>query len=176
MGESETTVSGKQAKRQRAVEREAVNAEMKPIVTKFLRMAVNKLRGEYARRLKIIRQNDPEGVAELGAALTPCETCAFRTSADFTDGYDGFLQTSTLLVEALDEGYAFRCHYPKGPDDSEYRPRAFPCIGWLTLQSPIPGAFDVRELLGAEVVDIMVEGARILNPDHPANAAKPVIA
>lgn len=164
-------MSGKQAKRLRASERDIKVSEMKPVVVKFIRDALGKLRREYARRLRIIRRNDPEGVAALGDVLTPCQTCAFRTTADFTDGDDGFLKTSTLLVDALAKGRPFVCHLPKEPGDEDYRPREFPCIGWLTLQSPIPGPFDVRDLLGDKVVDLMVDGSRILNPErHEASA------
>ena len=167
-------MNGKRAKRQRAVKRDADVEEMRPVVVKFLRGAVDKLRHEYARRLKVIRQNDPEGVAALGEVLTPCQTCAFRKSADFTDGDQGFLQTSTVLVDTLAKGEPFMCHQPKNPGDDDYKPRDFPCIGWLTLQSPIPGLFDVREVLGDEVVNLMVEGSHILNPERrPANSKVP---
>lgn len=159
-------MSGKQAKRRRTEALTADAARSKPIVVEFLRGAVDKLRQEYARRLKFLRQNDPNGVEELGDILTPCETCAFRRTADFTDGYDGFLQTSCLLVEAMDEGQPFFCHLPKEPGDEDYKPREMPCIGWLTLQSPIPGPFSVRELLGDTVVDTMMEGSQILNPER----------
>jgi len=160
-------MSGKQAKRQRKAAMQTEVESMKPIVVKFIRGAVDKLRQEYARRLKIIRQNDPEGAAELADALTPCQTCAFSRTADFTDGYDGFLGTSCLLVEAMAEGRPFVCHQPKEPGElGDYLPREFPCIGWLTLQSPTPGPFDVRELLGDETVDTLIEGSRILNPER----------
>lgn len=161
-------MNGKKAKRQRTAAMLADVEESKSVVVRFLRDSVNKLRQEYARRLKIIRRHDPDGAAALGDALKPCATCAFRTSADFTDGDDGFLQTSCMLVAALDKGAAFLCHLPKQEGDEDYRPRDYPCIGWLTLQSPIPGPFAVRELLGDVVVDTMVEGSRILNPERHA--------
>lgn len=164
-------MNGKKAKRQRTAALLRDVEESKPAVVQFLRGAVDKLRHEYARRLRIIRHNDPAGAAELADVLAPCETCAFRKTADFTDGYDGFLQTSCLLIDALDKGRRFVCHLPKQPGDEDYRPRDFPCIGWLTLQSPIPGPFDVRELLGDLVVDTMVTGSRIMNPER--HAAKP---
>jgi hypothetical protein len=104
--------------------------------------------------------------AALAEILTPCETCAFRKTADFTDGETGFLQTSCELVAALDKGRRFVCHYPKEPGE-DYRPREFPCVGWMALQSPIPGdPLDVRALLGDGVVDTMVEGSRILSPER----------
>lgn len=161
-------MSGKQAKRRRTAVLAAEGEKAKPIVVRFIRDAIDKLRQEYARRLKFIRQTNPEGVAGLGAALTPCETCAFRRTADFTNGPDGFVQTACLLVEAMAEDRPFMCHLPKEPGDEDYRPRQFPCIGWLTLQSPIPGAFDVRELLGDVTVDTLIEGSRILNPERHA--------
>lgn len=66
----DASVSGKQAKRLRASERDIEVSEMKPVVVKFIRDALGKLRREYARRLRIIRRNDPEGVAALGDVLT----------------------------------------------------------------------------------------------------------
>jgi hypothetical protein len=159
-------MSAKQTKRQRAAERDSETAEHMMVVVEFLRGAVDKLRQEYARRLKFLRQRDPGGAQDLGEALTPCQTCAFRKPADFTDGNDGFLQTSCSLVNALDRGAAFMCHNPKQSGDEQYTPRDFPCVGWLTLQSPIPGVFKVRELLGGNVVDLMVEGDRIFNPER----------
>lgn len=159
-------MSAKQAKRQRAATRDAETSEHKTVVVKFLRGAADKLRFEYARRLRVLRDRDPVGAQDLGEALTPCQTCAFRKPADFTDGDDGFLQTSCSLVNALDRGAPFMCHNPKQPGDEQYTPRDFPCVGWLTLQSPIPGIFDVRELLGGRVVDLMVEGDRVFNPER----------
>jgi len=159
-------MSGKQAKRKRTAAMLAEAEAAKPVVVKFIRNAVDKLRQEYARRLRIIRRNNPEGTAALGSALTPCQTCAFRKTADFTDGDDGFLRTSTLLVGALAKGSPFACHLPRQPGDTEYKPRDFPCIGWLTLQSPIPGTFDIRQLLGDQVVDLLVDGSRVLNPER----------
>ncbi len=159
-------MSGKRAKRERTAAMLAEAEEHKLVGVRFLRDAIDKLRGEYARRLRFLRHRDPDAVERLGNALTPCATCAFRKTADFTDGDSGFLQTSCLLVEALDKGSPFLCHLPKQPGDEDYRPRDYPCIGWLTLQSPIPGPFAVRELLGDVVVDTMVEGSRILNPER----------
>ena len=90
-------MSGKQAKRRRRDIMVAEVAEAKAVVVPFYRSMIDKLRKEYARRLKVIREHDPEGVAELKEVLTPCATCAFRRPADFTDGEDGFLQTSFSL-------------------------------------------------------------------------------
>lgn len=166
------------AKRRRRDQLDADTARAKPVVVRFLRDALGKLRQEYARRLKRIRERDPQGVAELGSALTPCDTCAFRHSADFSDGYDGFLQTSTLLVHALETGARFFCHEPKAAGETgDYRIRKFagpdgrehgwPCVGWLTLQSPNGGdPLNIRELLGDTVVDLMVEGSEVLNRDR----------
>lgn len=162
-------MSGKQAKRARKAEVE----RLQPVVSSFLRDALDKLRHEYARRSRVIRQADPEGVENLGEVLNSCDTCAFKRSADYTDGYSGFLQTSCMLVHALDTGAPFYCHEPKTEGDEEYRPREispgryWPCIGWLTVNSPKAGEpLNVRELLGDTTVDIMVEGSRILNPER----------
>ena len=160
-------MSGKVAKRRRQSERAEIARTM-PVVVQFIRGAVDTLRGEYARRLKAIRQNDPKGAAELGGALTPCTTCAFRKTADFTDGDDAFLKTSCSLVAALASDHPFLCHHPKEPGETgDYRPREFPCIGWLTLQSPIPGTFNVRKLLGDRVVDLCVDGNNVFNEAKP---------
>ena len=162
-------MSQKQLRRQRRHALEAEADQARPVVVKFLREAVDKLRREYARRLKAIRTHDPEGVAELKDVLTPCDTCAFRRTADFTDGDNGFLQTSCLLVHALDNGAPFYCHEPKQEGDEDYTPRAMPCIGWLTLQSPIPGEpLQIRGLLGDTVVDTMVEGSKIFSAERRA--------
>ena len=61
------------------------------------------------------------------------------------------MQTSCLLVDALAKGAPFLCHLPKQEGDEDYRPRDYPCIGWMTLQSPIPGPFAVRELFPRDV-------------------------
>lgn len=159
-------MSGKQAKRRRAVELEVETAKTTPVVVRLIRSSIDRLRHEYARRLRILRERDPEQTAELADAITPCDTCAFRRTADFTDGDIGFLRTSTLLIDALDRGAPFMCHLPKEDDAEDHKPAALPCIGWLALQSPIPGAFSVRELLGDDLVDLMVDGSKALNPER----------
>jgi len=150
-------MSAKTAKRRR--QQESVEFEEKQrFVVNWVRGHLNKLRREFSRRLKLQRRQFPK-------MKLPCETCAFRTSADFTDGDDGFLRTSLSFVHAMATGAPFYCHEPKKPgDDDQYRPRfneklklSEPCAGWVVLYSTTPETLDIRRFLGNDEVSMMVD-------------------
>lgn len=162
-------MSGKKAKQQRQVVRVRQD-EATHTVAQMFRNSLNKLRLEYARRFKIARQKFPE------MKMTPCETCAFRTTADFTDGDIGFLETTVGLITALDKGHAFYCHMDADDEsrkvygENKYQPlrdeetgALLPCAGWMLMWANAPEPLDVREHLGDVIVGLAVEGNAIFN-------------
>lgn len=154
-------MSGKKAKQER---REATRE-----VVDWLRPHLNRLRGEFARRLKLQRQDFPK-------MKLPCETCAFRTSADFTDGDDGFIGTTIGVVDALARGEIFYCHQPATPEsaaiygDTKYQPRRNekldmlePCAGWWVLNSTTPEPLNVWDFFGEKTTRLFAGCVAILN-------------
>lgn len=159
-------MSGKEAKRQRQEKRAETDRLFGEAAQKWLLPAMTKLRQEFARRLRIQKRKFPK-------MKLPCETCAFRTSADFTDGNSGFVQTALKFVEAQAKGHPFYCHEAEKVN-GEYVVRVNkkiglpePCAGWIVLNSTTPEPLDIREMLGGWQVDFMLQGAAVFR-DEPS--------
>jgi hypothetical protein len=152
-------MSHKTSKRQRQQDRADVARAM-PVVVNLIRGHLDKLRSEFARRLKLQRRKFPK-------MQLPCETCAFRKSADFTDGDMGFVQTTVSFVHAMDnvdKGAIFYCHERDPSKPEGYRPRLDkPCAAWFVLNSTTPEPLNVRDFLGKEIVDYCADGNRLFN-------------
>lgn len=117
------------------------------VLRRFLLGSLTQMRQEFARRLKVQRQADPD-------LALPCATCAFRSS---TDRDKGFEVTTLSFISALaaSKGF-FACHLPKRIG-GRYFPRPDgegfykPCAAWTVLTAE--PCVDIREMLGAELVD-----------------------
>lgn len=131
--------------------------EARVIVNTFLKDAMTKLRLEFASRMKQQLRIDPE-------LKRPCADCAFRTN---TDGHEGFDTTAIKFIHALGTWGLFACHYTDRAEGENYRPRiddeGFPitCAAWDVLMDD--PKWDVRDLLGAELVDGIIEVSRKQN-------------
>lgn len=153
-------MSGKRQKQRRAGQRVETDRLFEEATQKWLLPAMTKLRQEFARRLRIQRRKFPK-------MKLPCETCAFRTSADLTDGHSGFVQTTLKFVEAQAKGQTFFCHEAEKVN-GEYVIRVNkklglpePCAGWMVLNSTTPEPLDVRKMLGDWQVDFLLQGADV---------------
>lgn len=162
-------MSGKKAKQERQAMR-ARQDEATHTVAQMFRRSLNKLRQEFARRVRFGREKFP------GMQPGVCETCAFRTTADFTDGEVGFLETTVGLITALDRGTVFYCHEEADAEsrkvygDNKYQPRRdeetgilLPCAGWMFMHANAPEPLNVREHLGDVIVGLAIEGNAVFN-------------
>lgn len=160
-------MSGKKAKQKRQAER-ALHDDAVHRMAMLLRKSMNTLRQEFARRVRFGRAKFPD------LQVPVCETCAFRTNADFTDGEMGFLETTLGLITALDRGTTFYCHMPADDEsrakfgENKYQPKKdefgyVPCAGWMYMHAKAPEPLNVREHLGDAMVDMAVEGNRLFN-------------
>lgn len=129
--------------------------DSRAIVNAFLRDSLTKLRQEFARRMKQQLVIDPD-------LKRPCNDCAFRTS---TDSHEGFDSTAIKFIHALGTWGLFACHEPDRGEGENYRPRldntGYPitCAAWDVLMDD--PTWDVRDLLGAELVDGIIEVSRM---------------
>ena len=160
-------MSGKKAKSERRAERATFEEAAGGLVT-WLRPMLMKIRQEFARRYKIrvpeweAREDRP--VAKLPR---PCDTCAIRASADFSDGNTGFIFTTLGFIDACArEKGVFLCHEDKQFAANEYSPAALsdgtplPCIGWMVLKSPMPEPANIEEIVGKVELTLALDAHR----------------
>lgn len=159
-------MSNKKAKRQRRVERATFEEAANGLVV-WLRPMLMKIRQEFARRYKIRAPEWESMEDKLTEKLPrPCETCAVRASADFTDGNGAFIITTLGFIDACArEKGVFLCHEEK-QGANEYKPAALsdgtalPCIGWMVLKSPMPEPANIGEIVGKRELAFALEAHR----------------